>query len=223
MPMTWDPVWERIFRSREQWGYYPPEELIRFMARHYYQVADRSRVRVLEVGCGPGAGPAWYVAREGFSYTGIDGSATAIDKARRRFSAEGLAGEFVVGSGESLPWADGAFDCVIDVACLQHNDEAAARAMIGEIHRVLIPGGRHFSLTTRAGCWGDGTGAKVDSSSYRDVSEGPFAGMGVVRFSTKEQLRQLYVPFAELQLEYSVRSLDGEQHLISNWILTCRK
>jgi len=47
--MTWDPVWERIFRSREQWGRYPPEELVRFMARHYYQVADRREVRVLEV------------------------------------------------------------------------------------------------------------------------------------------------------------------------------
>ena len=221
--MTWDPVWERIFRSREQWGYYPPEELVRFMARHYYRVADRREVRVLEVGCGPGAGPGWYVAREGFSYTGIDGSATAIDKARRRFSAEVLSGEFVVGTGERLPWQAASFDCVIDVACLQCNDEAAAQSMIDEIHRVLVPGGRHFSLTTRPACWGEGTGIQVDSSSWRDLREGPFAAMGVVRFSSAEQLKQLYAAFTEIELEHSVRSLDAERHVVANWILSCRK
>jgi SAM-dependent methyltransferase len=221
--MTWDPIWEQIFLGRERWGRYPPEELVRFMAHHYYGAPDRRGVRVLEVGCGPGAGPGWYIAREGFAYSGIDGSATAIDKARRRFAEEGLVGEFAVGVGEDLPWEGAAFDCVIDIACLQHNAEAAAQQMIAEIHRVLKPGGRHFSLTTRPGCWGEGTGVPVDSSSYRDLREGPFANMGVVRFSTAAQLRRLYAAFAEVELEHSVRSLNGERHVISNWILTCRK
>lgn len=221
--MTWDPVWEEIFRNREQWGRYPPEELVRFMARHFYLAADRSTVRVLEVGCGPGAGPGWFAAREGFRYAGIDGSPTAIEKAMRRFDAEGLTGEFVVGNADNLPWPDEWFDCVIDVACLQHNDEAAARVIVAEIYRVLKPGGRHFSLTTRPGCWGDGTGIRVDSSSYRDLREGPFAGMGVVRFSSAEQLRALYADFADFELEHSIRSLDGERHLVANWIVSCRK
>jgi SAM-dependent methyltransferase len=221
--MTWDSVWERIFRERSGWGRYPPEELIRFVARHYYGAPERRSVRFLEVGCGPGAGPGWYLAREGYSYSGIDGSATAIERSRRRFGEEGLAGEFVNGILDALPWADATFDCVVDVACLQCNSESVTAAAIAQILRVLKPGGRHFSLTSRAGCWGDGSGERVDATSFRDVREGPYSAMGVTRFATKESLERLYGAFEELELDYSVRSVDAGRHEISNWIVTCRK
>lgn len=221
--MAWDPVWERIFRERSRWGRYPPEELVRFMARHYYDAGDRRSVRVLEVGCGPGAGPSWYLAREGYALSGIDGSPTAIDKARQRFREERLEGEFVAGAADAMPWEAATFECVVDIACLQHNSERAAAAIVREIHRVLKPGGRHFSLTTRHGCWGEGTGTRIDATSWRDVTEGPFAAMGVVRFASGDSLRRLYADFSELELEYSIRSMGGGQREIANWIVTCRR
>src|SRR4051812_45766919 len=101
--MTGNLVWERIFRDRESWGRYPPEELIRFVAAHYYSVPRRHDISFLEVGCGPGAGPSWYLAREGFRLTGIDGSPTAIDKSRARFANEGLDGTFDLGDLTALP------------------------------------------------------------------------------------------------------------------------
>ena len=131
--MSWDPVWERIFRERADWGKYPPEELIRFVAKHYYQAPNRSAVRVLETGCGPGGGPGWYLAREGFKYAGIDGSPTAIEKAKLRFEGEKLSGEFVTGYLDDLPWADNSFDCVVDVACLQCNTEAGSKEIVSVI------------------------------------------------------------------------------------------
>lgn len=219
----WDPVWEAIFSGRQGWNRYPPEELVRFMAWNYYAMPDRSAIRVLELGCGPGAGPGWYLAREGFSYAGIDGSPTAIERSKRRFADEGLSGEFAVGQIESLPWDAASFDCIVDIACLQHNAMEPTMRIIDEIHRVLRPGGRHFSLTTRPGCWGDGCGERVDECSYRDLAEGPFTKMGVVRFSTAEQLRLMYAAFDDLALEHSIRSMDSERHEVANWIVTCRK
>ncbi len=62
---TWDPVWEEIFR-RKEWGKYPPEHVIRFVARNFYRVADRASIRLLEIGCGPGAN-IWFMTREGFT------------------------------------------------------------------------------------------------------------------------------------------------------------
>ena len=78
-------IWNNIFINRDSCGYYPPEELIRFIAKKYYHVTDRKNIKILEVGCGPGGGPSWYIAREGFSYFGIDGSVIAIEKAKKRF------------------------------------------------------------------------------------------------------------------------------------------
>lgn len=221
--MSWDPVWEKIFRERSSWGKYPPEELVRFIALNYYQVPDRSQVSILEIGCGPGGGPSWYIAREGFAFFGIDGSKTAIERAKCRFSEETLSGEFVCGPLNELPWKDETFDCVIDVACLQCNSEADTRQILKEVHRVLKTGGRHFSLTLRDGCWGDGLGKRLDDTSMFDVTEGPFAHMGTIRFATRESIISLYQDFRELQLEYSVRSVDGCRHEISNWIVMCQK
>jgi SAM-dependent methyltransferase len=220
---TWHPVWESIFAERSSWGKYPPEELIRFMAGYYYKAEPRNSVRVLEIGCGPGGGPSWYLAREGFSFHGIDGSPTAIEKAKIRFAEERLAGEFKVGDIANLPWAEAEFDCVIDVACLQHNSEADTAAILKDVYRVLKPGGRHFSLTARAGCWGDGSGPRVDATSFRDLTEGPFAAMGVIRFATADSLAQLYKNYRELNIEHSVRSMRNREVEISNWIVTCAK
>jgi 2-polyprenyl-3-methyl-5-hydroxy-6-metoxy-1,4-benzoquinol methylase len=84
----WHQVWEQVFLS-QAWGKYPSEDLIRFVARNFYKSEDRSRVKILEVGCGPGAN-LWFFAREGFSFSGVDGSAAAIEQATARLDAEVL-------------------------------------------------------------------------------------------------------------------------------------
>jgi len=214
-------IWETIFRNRASWGFYPPEELIRFVAARYYGAPQRHAVSFLEIGCGPGAGPSWYLAREGFCYTGIDGSPTAISRAQARFAREGLAGDFVVGELETLPWPDGGFDCVIDIAALQHNNESSAAAIVAEVHRVLKPGGRHFSLTASDRSWGVGTGERIDATTRLDVTEGPYANMGPTRFATRESMNALYANFREVELNYSIRSVEHGTREIANWMVTC--
>jgi len=220
--VAWDEVWERVFRERE-WGRYPQEEVVRFVARNFYRAPERSAVSMLEIGCGPGSGTSWLVAREGFRLTGIDASPTAIARARKRFAEEGLAGEFVVGPVDRLPFPDASFDAALDVVCLACNAEEEARAIVGEVHRVLKPGGFHFSLTPRSGCWGDGTGERIDATTLREVREGPFAGLGKTRFATRESLAALYREFRELTLEHMACSAENGAREITHWIVTCRK
>jgi SAM-dependent methyltransferase len=221
--MAWDPVWERIFRERARWGRYPAEELVRFMAAYYYDAPDRSLVRVLEVGCGPGSGASWFVAREGFSLSGIDASRTAIEKSRQRFAEEGITGDFRQGDIAVLPWPDASFDAVLDFACLCCNTEAETAVIIREIHRVLKPGGRHFSITPKAGCWGDDALARLDATTLASATQGPFRDLGKIRFATRESLERLYAGFGELRLGYSIRSAEGTDEEISHWVVACRK
>src|SRR5271165_5975647 len=100
---AWDPIWDKIY-SRRSWGKYPKEELIRFVARHYYGAPDRSAFKFLDVGCGFGAS-ACYLAREGFTIDAIDGSAVIIDLLRKRLVAEDLKVSLVVGDAAALPYA----------------------------------------------------------------------------------------------------------------------
>ncbi len=74
--------WEKTYAARD-WGRYPTEDLIRFMARTYGKVANKSDVRVLEIRCGP-CSDLWYLAREDYTAAGIDGSQIALDKGRER-------------------------------------------------------------------------------------------------------------------------------------------
>ncbi|HXA46511.1 MAG TPA: class I SAM-dependent methyltransferase, partial [Burkholderiaceae bacterium] len=220
---TWDPIWEKIFQERKSWGQYPPEELVRFFAQSYYQVPDRTAIKVLEVGCGPGGGPAWFIAREGFSYTGIDGSSTATTKAKTIFSGQNLQGEFVVGDLAELPWPDNHFDCVVDIASLQCNSEEDTQRIVSQIHRVMKPGGKHFSISVSCGTWGDGSGEQLDPTTFKTITEGPLSGMGTIRFATRQSMLALYSEFNAIELNYSIRSMENASHEIKHWVLTCVK
>ncbi len=84
--MSWDPVWETVYRSRA-WGQYPGEDVIRFVKGRFSQAEEPARVRLLEVGCGNGAN-LWFMAREGFCVHGVDRSETAVHLACERLDRE---------------------------------------------------------------------------------------------------------------------------------------
>jgi SAM-dependent methyltransferase len=217
----WDPVWEDLFASRE-WGKYPSEDLIRFVARNFYQAPDRSAVRLLEVGCGPGAN-LWYLAREGFAFVGIDGSQTAIGKAASRLDGEcpgwRARGELRIGDIASLPYDSLSFDAVIDNEAISCNGFEAARDMYAEIARVLKPGGRLYSRTFATGSWGDGSGQSLGRGAWR-CAAGPLAGKGVCRFTAEEDIPVLLAPFDIDTLELLSWTCDSRRQHVREWIIT---
>ncbi|MEA2255725.1 MAG: hypothetical protein QOG35_1770 [Solirubrobacteraceae bacterium] len=91
--------------------------------------------RVLDVGCGTGAGTAAAAAR-GARATGVVLAEGILVVARRRHPAL----RFVAGDAEALPFADGDFDAVVAGFVLNHLPDPD-RA-IAELARVLAPGGR---------------------------------------------------------------------------------
>jgi SAM-dependent methyltransferase len=214
--VSWDPVWEEVFRGRE-WGRYPPEELIRFVARSY----GEERSRILELGCGVGAN-LWYLAREGHAATGIDGSETALAKARERLETERLEAELLHGDFTDLAGRVGvaAFDGVIDVAAVQCNRVGAAAEVFRQVREALRPGGRVFSMLVAAGSWGDGTGEELEPRTYVDISEGPLVGTGVCHFYELDEVERLFAGFEDVVVEYSERSLDGRRQLYRHWVVT---
>jgi SAM-dependent methyltransferase len=221
--MALDPIWERVFSS-QAWGKYPGEDLIRFVARNFYGVEDRARVKILEVGSGTGAN-LWFMAREGFSVHGIDGSPAANKIARERIDAECPGwrdpprnGSLRDGDILALPWPDASFNAVIDSEAVYCNDFDESRQIYREMHRVSRPGGRIFVRTFATGTWGDGTGEQLGPRRFiADV--GPLAGKGKSRLTAGNEIEVLLAPWKIVQVEIVSRSVEHQQHTILEWII----
>ena len=95
--------------------------------------------RVLDLGCGDGQ-IARALASTGVSVVGVDPTTNQIDVA-----AERAGGPVFAQAGAAvLPFSDGAFDGVIACLVFEHIDDVDAA--IGEVARVLRPGGRFTFL-----------------------------------------------------------------------------
>lgn len=217
--MSWDPVWEEVFREHE-WGRYPPEELIRFVARNFYAAPVHKDVRILELGCGPGAN-IWFLAREGFDAYGIDGSETAIANAAHRTQEQGLTANLQVEDIVHLDqlWPAGYFDAVIDVVCLQHNRIQAVDTILQHSLKVLKPNGKIFSMMTKTGSYGDGLGQEIEPGTFVEVSEGPFHQRGLGHFFTLEEVERLFARFSDVQIEHLDRTMGNRKHWYNHWVI----
>jgi SAM-dependent methyltransferase len=107
------------------------------------QIAPRPGEAILEVGCGAGSLVRLLARRLGGTnpITAADVNPFLLREAAALAASEGLAESirFTDGNAEAMPFPNNAFDCVYSVTVLEECD--ADRA-IGEIHRVLRPGGR---------------------------------------------------------------------------------
>lgn len=100
----------------------------------------RGGQRILDVGSGKGAF-CGVLARGGHDVVGVDPSVAAARIAKTYVNPDG---DFVLGTGEELPFSSGRFDRAVSVCVLEHTKDDAR--VLSEVRRVLRPGGL-FALT----------------------------------------------------------------------------
>lgn len=146
----WDGVAEK-FRSSDGSGLAPvlhPDapawfnqliDNLQFRAmRRALEIAElETSSRVLDVGCGTGR---WIRRYEemGFRVSGLDATLGMLHTARER----GTMAPLIVGEAHGLPFEDESFDAVSDVTVVQHIPVTLQSQTLGEMLRVLKPGGR---------------------------------------------------------------------------------
>lgn len=219
----WNTVWEEIFSS-QAWGKYPAEPLIRFVAKNFY-AQDRASVRLLELGCGPGAN-LWFLAREGFSFKGIDGSESAVQQATIRLDAEcpgwRSRGEVVVGDITKIDFGDQAFDAVIDNECVYCMPFEKSCEIYSKVRAALRAKGKLFVRTFATETWGFNTGYKVDECTF-ECDEGPLAQKGISRFTTKSQIPLLLSGYQRISIEKTISTHLDESKIVAEWIIEAEK
>jgi ubiquinone/menaquinone biosynthesis C-methylase UbiE len=111
---------------------------------------------VLDVGCGTGA-LALAVKDEvgsGGQVCGIDPSLEMVARARRKAAKAGVDARFETAVVEALPFPDATFDAVLSSLMLHHLSDEGPRRGVGEIGRVLKPGGTFLAVDIQHGTGG---------------------------------------------------------------------
>ncbi len=138
--------WDAIYRQYGSWLQEPHEDIASFVSLLRRQGVKK----VLDLGCGAGRHVV-YLAGHGFEVSGLDSSDEAIKMNQKSLSQMGLKAELIVASMyDELPYPDNHFDGIICTKALNHNTLDHIRRAIGEMERVLKPGGAIFIVVTKS-------------------------------------------------------------------------
>jgi ubiquinone/menaquinone biosynthesis C-methylase UbiE len=152
------------------------------------RLAARTRGRVLEVGAGTGSQLRWYPA--GALVTALEPDPGMAARARRAAARAAASVTVVEGVAERLPFASASFESA--VTTFSFCSVADPATALGELRRVLVPGGRLLMLEHVHLPWQPGRrlqswaapawaavagGCRLDRDTGRFVIEAGFLGL----------------------------------------------
>lgn len=148
--------WEMSYLNRDNFVFYPHEEVIRFVSRfirkrtglkEFENIASGpSGRKILDLGCGIGRHVV-YCHEMGLDAYGIDLSSEAVKVAREWVLEKGDKGaehKIVEGDIRQMPWPSGHFDYVISHGVLDSMHFSIAQGACREVARILRPHGLFY-------------------------------------------------------------------------------
>jgi SAM-dependent methyltransferase len=131
---------DAMYAGTPPWDVGHPQASIRAVAD-----AGGIRGRVLDAGCGTGE-HSLMAAAMGLETTGIDGSPTAIEVARRKAEERGLTVRFLLADALDLGSLGEVFDTVIDSGLFHVFDDDDRARYVESLAAATAPGGRVYVL-----------------------------------------------------------------------------
>jgi SAM-dependent methyltransferase len=196
--------WDIAYKSGAHRSRYPNSDLVSKVIYYSRKLKlDLQRSKVLEYGFGAGNN-IQFILDCGASYFGIEQSETAVNLARLHNPE--IANQLICGDfreAKSLIPHPGGFDLIINRASITHNSCSDIKEIVKSIHEQLLPGGLFIGV--------DWFG--TDHSEFRELklsefythehafTEGYFKGLGIVHFTSKEEIEEIFCEFDILSIE----------------------
>lgn len=221
-----DNLWEKIHSQRE-WGKYPNEELIRFIAKNFFNIPknERNKLKVLELGCGQGAN-LWFLAREGFDVYGFDISESAIEKAKKALKEWNIKSvKLEVQDILDINYPDEFFDIIIDCSAVCNVSFSDHKKVYESVYRILKKEGVFWSLNYTDESYGYGTGNLIDYKTFDNLSCGVLQNLGPKCLLSDLDLKKLIsdAGFTVSNIERYSRTYNNMQNLLSAYIIQATK
>lgn len=213
--MAWN--WEA---SQDQIWLEPSEES--------YYLAERwrkqGRKSILDLGCGLGR-HAILFAKSGFSVCGVDLSSEGIAHMMKWAEQENVSLDSKKADMMNLPFPANTFDCVFAFHVIYHCDTQGMRKVIGEMKRVLKPGGELFctlySKDTRF--YREQSYPKIDDNTLVKMEEGPEKGIPHF-FADLDDTLKLFSDFQIIEIRHKDDCyLHGRKHDFKHYFVLAEK
>ncbi|MEW6718671.1 MAG: class I SAM-dependent methyltransferase [Chloroflexota bacterium] len=181
------------------------------------ELLGHKKQHILDLGCGDGRHLV-FLSRSGHNVHGIDKSLWGLRRAHEWLRRENLSATLVCAVAQNLPWSNEFFDSVVSIQVIHHNRLAEIIETVGEVRRVLSPGG-YFYLTVAKyppANWKGHQYVEVEPHTFEPL-EGFERGIPH-HFFTKEELQELLGDFEVRKLEsdskkhYSVLAQKKKRH-----------
>ncbi len=209
------PTWNELF-EHEEFRWQDPHEQVINLADELGDGTDR---RVLDLGCGAGRHLVFLAGRN-FRVTGLDLALNGLRHAQRWLADKGFEGSLALSDVTAIPCRSACFDVVLSTFVLYHNRMAGIRDAIGEVCRVLCPGGKALLtfLSKRSSRYGHGV--EVEADTYlTDI--GADAGQ-LHHFSDLQELARELGAFVVRRIELLEEAAD-ESGRSSHWVVLLEK
>jgi tellurite methyltransferase len=157
--LHWDQQWRRA-EGRAPWSVAEPAVL-----RSLELLRARGARRALDLGCGIGR-HALLLAAVGLQCHAVDRSRAGLEALRATARRQCLAVEPVFADFAALPYRPGSFDYVLAWNVVYHGDRDRVRRAVGEIARVLRPGGLYQSTMLSDRNIHYGAGVEVSAGTF---------------------------------------------------------
>ena len=168
--------------------------------------------RALDLGCGTGTNVI-YLKQHGFDAVGVDWSARAIDRARKKAQAAKLIVPLYVADvtdAEHFP-AKGPFDFVFDIGVMHIFDEGGRMRYAETLSNVTRSGSLHYTFGFKPGMTPRGSGLIR------------LLGRARPRGITAEDVRGALEPFGFELLEAHDAGIDGDGVSHTGWYLSRKR
>ena len=199
----WDKLWQ-VEEGRADW-LKPDPDVVAF-AKSCFSAGAR---QALDLGCGVGR-HALALGEMGFETSAIDASPAGLEELRHASSACGLDVDLRRAEMTALPFDDDSFDYVLSFNVIYHGDPSVVRRAIGEIARVLKPGGHYQGTMLSKRNRNFGLGREIAPDTFVNEDESDKAHPHY--YCDAAGLVALFDGFELLRLEDRLHSKPGSWH-----------
>jgi SAM-dependent methyltransferase len=212
--------WDSLHAQERFRPVYPNENVVRFLAARAGEGGTTRRA--LDIGVGAGR-HSLLLSRFGYEVDGVDVSAQGLRHAQDMITRDGGQARMHTASMDALPFAEATFDIAVSFGVFYYGTADDGRAAIGELHRVLKPGGEAFVVVRSTDDYRCGKGDQIGANTYRLTIADTNETGTVQHFLAQDDVPDAYSGFAELSFELAEMTFAARTKRNSDWLITVRK